>query len=99
VNQSRALEINEMNLFLRVLTVGVVSSASHSYKYGFAAMMKDANAPGAILNSSLNHVATSPVSEAYARFASDHNVDVFIAEQQEESLRRELDFQLLEGWQ
>lgn len=95
-NASRTLIYAEMNLCLRVLTVGVISSASHSYKFGFAAMLKRGKAPGGILNRGLNHVGGSDHSDAYARFFTDHSVDAFIAEQQEESRRMELDYALME---
>lgn len=96
-NASRTLIYAEMNLCLRVLTVGVISSASHSYKFGFAAMMKRGKAPQGILNRGLNHVAGSDHSDAYARFFTDQTVDAFIAEQQEVSRKMELDYALLEA--
>lgn len=96
-NASRTLIYAEMNLCLRVLTVGVISSASHSYKFGFAAMLKRGRAPGGILNRGLNHVGGSGHSDAYARFFTDYSVDVFIAEQQEVSRKMELDYTLLEA--
>ena len=94
-NASRTLIYAEMNLYLRVLTIGVISSASHSYKYGFAAMLKRGKAPEQVLRRGLNHVPGSDHSDAYARFFTEHSIDAFIAEQQEESAKLELDFELL----
>lgn len=96
-NASRTLIYAEMNLCLRMLTVGVIGSASHSYKFGFAAMMKRGNAPQGILNRGLNHVGGSGHSDAYARFFTEHSIDAFIAEQQEVSRKMELDYSLLEA--
>lgn len=96
-NETRTLIYAEMNLSLRILTVGVISSASHSYKYGFAAMMKRGEAPDPILRRSLNHKTDSQVSDPYARFFTEIAIDAFIAEQQRESAKLELDDAFLEA--
>ncbi|MES2096786.1 MAG: hypothetical protein V4459_08485 [Pseudomonadota bacterium] len=96
-NETRTLIYAEMNLCLRILTIGVISSTSHSYKYGFAAMLKRGEAPDAILRRGLNHRADSPVSDVYAQFFADHQIDAFIAEQMEVSRKMELDYALLDN--
>jgi hypothetical protein len=96
-NAVKACSHMDLNFYLRVLTLGIVSSTSHSYKSGFAGMLKKANAREHVLNAACNHAAGSPVSDRYARFASEHMVDAFIEEQQRASEKRQLDWRLLEA--
>lgn len=103
-NAERALIYAEMNLALRFLTLGVIGSSSHSYKYGFAAMMKRGNASDEVRRSALNHSGSFEESDLYERFITAQMVDEFVAEQQEESrllglddALLEFDYQLLEG--
>jgi hypothetical protein len=96
-NAVKACGHMDLNFYLRVLTLGIVSSTSHSYKSGFAGMLKSGNARDHVLNAACNHAAGSPVSDKYARFASEHMVDAFIEEQQRASEKRQLDWRLLEA--
>jgi hypothetical protein len=96
-NHERMLTRDEMNLCLRVLTFGVVSSTSHSFKYGFVDMLIEAEAPEHVVNAASNHVVGSVATPTYSQFSIGRQIDELLADAQRDARKGEIAWQLLDG--